>query len=1139
MSRNADQAVYLSEIVGITERFARSVNLERDLMLDAESGYVVTPQAVATLTRLLHGVTPGRSGRAWTITGPYGTGKSAFALYLTHLLCTHHRQHGSARKKLEELAPDVALQAALQRNKGKGFLPIGVTGHRTPVSQSILAGMLKALNLLERSDAKAKLSKQISGFISGQLPDSRTLTGLVARLTELACNEGNGYSGILLILDELGKNLEFMSRDARREDVFVLQELAELAHGSSQCPILLVGILHQAFDQYASWLDGAAKAEWSKVQGRFEDIPYHEPADQVMALIAGALQRKAPHPGIESEAISKATEAFEAGFSPQPMSKERFVELCAGAYPLSPGLLVALPIIFRRFAQNERSIFSYLAAQEPFGLRDLIQKVAIEDGQIPFLNLADFFDYLEANLHRSIHTDRSARRLAEVVDALERAPDLPREDVLLLKTLGILNILSDSSHIRANSEIIRVATSTSLTPDSVRSSLDSLLHRKLVTYRKYNDSYVIWEGSDFDIPELIREARRKAEPTFDLATAVEQLLPAARILPRRHNYQTGTLKYLESRYVGWTTKDDAVTLRAENSSGIVLTCFPDSPKQRMEFEKWLTATSGLADDGRIIGVLPNYASVERLQELMLELTSIEGVSRNIKALQEDRVARRELAERSSEVQRLAQAELDRLFGGTRDLQRAGIQLFWRGQELVMQAGEAMSHVASRVCDQLYDKGPRLWNELLNRNSLSSAAAKARRNLIESMILDEHSNRLNIEGYPPEASMYETTLRAGHIHKQDMQGTWRFGKPAPESDSLNILPAWETLEAGVFDPEGSNVDVLRRRLMAAPFGLTDGLFPVLLCAFVSSHQEDCYLFREGTFLAAPGIADWETLLRRPEQFVLTGVRIDETKRVILDQLGAMLKCNPMVVPIAKGLVRFLRTLSDHALRTKHLSAETVLVREALTGATAPERLIFAELPNALGIESEALAGERAVRAFARALEASLDELSSVTSKTIEAKRDELLRLIGNEASEPGWDLFVDEANRLAPMNTDPQLTPILNRCSLPGDRASTVEGVLAVIAGRPPRTWADSDVTLTDRKLTSFARAYERLRMEGAVALELSEADLIAVDLVSTEIQKLLMRRELKGHNRRILGAALLKAARHFVCEGAEPGAGPE
>ena len=87
MTKTSLEQTKLSDVVHVGSRFGRSVNLERDFHESVSlDGYVLTTTARETLYRLAHAATETVSARAWTLTGPYGSGKSAFALFAAKFL---------------------------------------------------------------------------------------------------------------------------------------------------------------------------------------------------------------------------------------------------------------------------------------------------------------------------------------------------------------------------------------------------------------------------------------------------------------------------------------------------------------------------------------------------------------------------------------------------------------------------------------------------------------------------------------------------------------------------------------------------------------------------------------------------------------------------------------------------------------------------------------------------------------------------------------------------------------------------------------------------------------------------------------------------------------------------------------------
>ena len=154
---------------------------------------------------------------------------------------------------------------------------------------------------------------------------------------------------------------------------FVLQTLAEFATRSDQTPLFLLTILHQAFEQYANKIAKSQREEWTKVQGRFEDIAFVEPAEQTIRLIAAAIQNTLTD---KTENLSIVPKLYptELNLTPHQFEDTEFDQLLKNCLPLHPTIALIIGPIFRRFAQNERSLFAFLNASEPYGPQDFLSK---------------------------------------------------------------------------------------------------------------------------------------------------------------------------------------------------------------------------------------------------------------------------------------------------------------------------------------------------------------------------------------------------------------------------------------------------------------------------------------------------------------------------------------------------------------------------------------------------------------------------------------------------------------------------------------------------------------------------------------------------------------------------------------------
>ena len=78
---------FLSDLIKPEDRFARSTNIEFDYRdPDTTPDYKFTPKALNLLEDVLDTRLGIRRDRAWTIVGPYGSGKSIFCLLILQLL---------------------------------------------------------------------------------------------------------------------------------------------------------------------------------------------------------------------------------------------------------------------------------------------------------------------------------------------------------------------------------------------------------------------------------------------------------------------------------------------------------------------------------------------------------------------------------------------------------------------------------------------------------------------------------------------------------------------------------------------------------------------------------------------------------------------------------------------------------------------------------------------------------------------------------------------------------------------------------------------------------------------------------------------------------------------------------------------
>ncbi len=266
----------------------------------------------------------------------------------------------------------------------------------------------------------------------------------------------------------------------------------------------------------------------------------------------------------------------------------------------------------------------------------------------------------------------------------------------------------------------------------------------------------------------------------------------------------------------------------------MLLCLSASPVEIDGAIEWAQGEQFVQRSDLIVGVLTR---TPRLAEILKEIHCLNWVHDNTPGLRDDAVARRELRTRLNDLETLVRNELDNTLRIQRQSDTLDSRWFHRGNDVGDKARRGLSALLSLVCDQLYADSPIIRNEILNRSQLSSQGAAARRNLIEGMLLRGDKPLLGIEGIPAEGRMYESLYLDGlHVEATDH---WEFAAPQPNADPLRLLPVWTAIGDYVFaqPPTPRNVQALFTVLAQPPYGLTDGVAPVLLAPFLTARTRN--------------------------------------------------------------------------------------------------------------------------------------------------------------------------------------------------------------------------------------------------------------------------------------------------------------
>ena len=1065
MSQHEPQLEPLAKFVRVRGRFHRSVHLPHDWCAPHDpDDYLATPTLLEIAGQILGEL--GRLGgaRVWTVTGPYGSGKSAFAMFLTDMLAVRRPKHVQA------------VQLRKRHLRGaKPLLPLLVQAERAPLMPALLGA------LLDTGAANRDLGVRVRQWL--EAPAGEGAVG-VKLLTEFAAT---CPGGLLLIVDELGKYLEYAA-GSPGEDIYLLQQIAEAA-ARSEPPVLFIGILHSGFGEYVTEGGEARRAEWQKVQGRFRDVAFSLPGEQSLDRVGSALETDFRNGiGRVYERRFEHIAGMEAlrGLFARPELKRRVF----GCLPLHPATALILWPLFRsKVAQNERSLFAFLTSHEPYGFQEFVAGQAELETSAPLFDLPALYDYVTNALGMAVLTGRDSRQWSLIEHALDRvpaaAPPLARA---LVKSIGLLALCGEAAGLRAGRDML-CAVFDDTSTGNVDEALSLLERESIVIFRRHSKAFGLWEGSDVDLDAAFEMARRQRveEPLY------RRLLRAGRPRPlvaRAHHVRTGTLRFFEPRLAAADVDSLEEALNESvQADGLVLFVVDTSLDEETRGERVRKFGRTLKSTKPVLMAIPR--SPAQLGEALDELECWEWIRENLPELEGDPVARQEVLARSAD----ARLRFERTAGHTLGLlghvidPQASTWIF-EGWECAPQPKHPrdLQGLISNICGEAYSKAPSLHNELLNRHDLSSAAAAARRNLLERMLVDGHQERLGISGFPPEYSMYEAMLVEGGFHHRD-DDRFRLRVPPSAPGHSSWRPAWEEVETFLKDAreQQRSLTELFEALKAPPFGLREGPLPVLFTTALLIKGQELALYEDGIFVPDVGIEALERMVRRPHTFALRCYQLDARERQVIEVLSEEidqprevgkepLGCEEQLIATVRQLVELAQGLPLYTQYTRSgLSAPVRAVRDLLRTARDPLALLWEDLPEALGVDISGIDGPQA---FAKALVDSLLELKGAFPRLLDTVEEEVRTTFGiNERDSDLREALRCRALPLLKYAGGPKLRVFLKEAAHEGgSNGRDWREALARTAagGKPPSHWRDGDVDTCATRLRALATECDAL-----------------------------------------------------------------
>ncbi len=1030
--------------VRIARRFLRSIRIDSDFG-DATSldGFVCPQSFVDVLLTMSRHVSETGQG-AYTWTGPYGSGKSSLVVALSALLTGHAGSQAGVSRVFGKKVTRAIREALPPGTQGWRVLPV-VARRDEPVL--VIGEAVKR-----------------AGLVSRQPRGGWTEKSLVTALTNAAVERPAAHGGLILFIDELGKFLEASARDG--SDIYILQQLAEAASRSNG-RFLLVGVLHQAFEEYAHRLSREMRDEWTKIQGRFVDLIVNTAGEEQIDLLSRAIEStsRPTRPGKVASTVAELVR------KDRPRDAKRLAATLEACRPLHPVVACLLgPISRRRFGQNQRSIFGFLNSAEPHGFQDFLDQAAADK----LYNPDRLWDYLRTNLEPSILASPDGHRWALAAEALERCEAIGGDalHVRLLKTIAVVDLFKEHSGLLPNTDLLRICF-----PEVSGSKLEKALAQldtwSFTIFKKFLDARAIFAGSDFDIDRAVRAALSEIDVVnFEELRSLAGLQP---ILAKRHYHDTGVLRWFDVSIVP-VSELGQVPARTEPKDGAVgqfLLAVPTEGESEGDATALCRAEARRDDEwDTVVGISSQSRAIVPLAR---ELLALGRVAEDHPELAGDSVARREVSARLAALQAILETELRKSFDNA---------LWFRKHhqpKLLRQAD--LNGIASELAESRFNKTPRLHNELLNRRKPSSNAIAAQNNLLRRMVLNQGAPLLGIDGFPAERGLFSSLLDDSGLYVQ-RKSTWQFVSPTRRNDDpRNLAPIWDSARQLVKQNAGRTVPIseLFDEWRKPPYGVKEGLMPILAVAFVLSQRDKLAVYRDGVFRAVFDDVDVDYLAKDPSFIQLRWMDLSAIARRLLSGMAQVVRdldeknelAHLKPIDVGRGLVAIYDRLPRWTERTMRLSSNAVRVRELFKRARDPNQFLFDDIPGTLG-EDVSLSDDSALNCVVDSFRDGLEELVQAYPSMLHRLRDIMLtELQVPNMSPQALAELRERAGNVSQLAGDFRLDALAGRLMQFDASLDSFEGIASLAANKPSRDWIDPDLDRAAIELADMAQRFLR------------------------------------------------------------------
>ena len=1160
----------LCDFISTSPGFQYSINIKYDLKNPTKvTNYIPLSQSVDIIRDVLLSNSMGNNQRSRQIIGSYGTGKSHLATVITSIMgkVLSQEEYGEFLRKVENIEIDTAKLISQQLcEESQKMLPVIISGGQKDIDTCLLTALQQTLKeydletimpatifsaaitqieLWEKAypDAfrqmntyvKANKSKVDDFIIKLRACDEKSyalfekaykhvthgaafqplLQGKIEDVyLEVAKCLPNQYKGIFIVFDEFGKYLENQWDKNQSVDLKSIQDLAEVCNSSGETCLQLVLITHKPIAQYAANYSQDLVNEWKKIEGRFKTIELISQTSKIYEIMSNVILKQQdkwePFKHEHEEEFKNLHGVINNTRIFSDLDNGRFEkEVLEGAFPLHPVATFCLPRFSQQVAQNERTIFTFLASTDAYSFNEFINNTATQDFQL--LTIDILYDYFESQMKSVDSNDHIRQVWMQTEAALRRLNDNEANEKKIIKGIAVIKTVGLPAIFPATQKTLKTAFwYSSMDTSEYGRALQNLLNKKILFEGLSTGVLEIIEPGELDVANELNKILPKRESVFEMWSFLNQHFVPQPVLAKKYNDEYTMTRYFSCRYVA---ANNIVTLAQEyieqhtDKDGMIYYVLPIGENEVQEVVVNLTQDS----PERTIFIIAKQTTKDMLSQLELLLRKLDGLKIIRESIDDDKKffkEKLELALWIKDVEIKISSILEQLFSFE------NVCVYQQKMQKIVNSKAELNRLVSGICSEYYHKTPKFNNEMINKHMLTTPIIRARQKILDGLLQPYLQENLGISGNGPEIAIYRSILLAKDKRIVIQTDDNVFINSFSDMQDKGLLAVLEAIQHKINESydEGISFAEIINFLCSPPFGVRKGMIPILLAIFMHGKKNEIQLLDKDGIERMLSGESLELAMKHAQNFIIIksewSVERAHFCQVMLDVFSEYTDKEATLISITRqvsdGFRRWFVSLPKITRDTKIVSKEARQFRKVIRNInTASAKLLFQEVPHIFGLNTIDSENIESVILQIKAIKEEMDAyifsvIYEMEEKLLKKLPKHILRDNSLLSAMKEWygNLAINQQQRLYSDGTQ-EIMKVIEDFS-GEDSFSFTKKIIASLTGLRVEDWSDATPIGIDQELVHMVREVEAFQAQKVEEIAATISSGIAIQYVDSK-----------------------------------------